>query len=259
MDFRKPLRRLIGTWPAWHELSWLLLLGCISFGIWGFVHIADEVMEGDAHAADEAILLFFRTADDVSDPIGPSWVEEALRDFTALGGMSVLTLVTVSVVGYLFLAGKRRTALLILGAVVSGVLVSFTLKSGYARPRPDLVPHGTRVYTNSFPSAHSMLAAVTYLTLGTLLAWQQKSWRVKVYAFTLALLLTISVGVSRVYLGVHWPTDVLAGWSIGFAWALAWWLLARYLERRGTVDPEAEEAAANLAKVDSVEKAPASG
>ena len=249
MDLPASIRRFFSRLPPLHELTWLILLCAISFGVWGFVSIAEEVTEGDTHEVDEAILMTFRTAGDVSDPIGPGWMEEVLRDITALGGMSVLILITTSVVAYLLLAGRRRTALLILGAVASGVVLAFTLKSGYARPRPDLVPHSTRVYTNSFPSAHSMISAVTYLTLGSLLAWQHKYLRVKVFAFTTAVVLTVLVGVSRVYLGVHWPTDVLAGWSAGFAWALAWWLLARRLEARGTVDPQAEDAQAKPPKV----------
>jgi undecaprenyl-diphosphatase len=246
MDLRKRLRRLIGTWPAWHELDWLLILGSLSFGVWMFVALADEVLEGDSHAADRTILLWFRTAGDLSDPLGPGWLEEMVRDFTALGGIGVLTVATLAVVGFLLIAGKHRTGLFVLGAVGSGLALSFLLKYGFDRPRPDLVPHGSIVYTSSFPSGHSMLSALTYLTLGALLAWQQHRWKLKAYVFGVAVLLTLLTGVSRVYLGVHWPTDVLAGWTAGIAWALAWWLLARVLQRRGTVDPdeEGDEAAA---------------
>jgi undecaprenyl-diphosphatase len=243
MDLRKRLRRRIGTWPAWHELGWLVILGSLSFGVWAFVALADEVMEGDSRAADRMILLWFRTAGDLSDPVGPGWMEEMVRDFTALGGIGVLSLATAGVVGFLLLAGKHRTGLFVLGAVASGLALSFALKYGFDRPRPDLVPHGSVVYTSSFPSGHSMLSALTYLTLGALLAWQQHKWKLKAYVLGVAVLLTLLIGVSRVYLGVHWPTDVLAGWTAGIAWALAWWLLARVLQRRGTVDPDAEEAA----------------
>lgn len=249
MDLPASIRRFLSRLPPLSELTWLILLGCISLGVWGFVQIADEVMEGDSRAADRAILLLFRTPGDVTDPLGPPWLEEVMRDVTALGSMSVLVLVTLSVVGYLLLAGRRRTGLLILGAVATGGALAFWLKTGFSRPRPDLVPHATEVLTHSFPSAHSMISAVTYLTLGTLLAWQHKYLRVKLYAFGTALLLTGVIGVSRVYLGVHWPTDVLAGWSAGFAWALAWWLLARRLEARGTVDPQAEDAQAKPPKM----------
>ena len=247
MEPRKNLRRLIGTWPAWHEMTWLIILGCLSLGVWLFVAIANEVMEGDFRAVDRAILLWFRTTGDLSDPLGPGWLEEMFRDFTALGGIAVLTLVTLAVVGFLLLAGKRRTGFFVLGAVGSGLVLSFLLKNGYDRPRPDLVPHGSIVYTSSFPSGHSMLSALTYLTLGALVAWQQRKFRLKAYVFSVAVLLTLLTGVSRVYLGVHWPTDVLAGWTAGVAWALAWWLLARFLQRRGKVDRDSEEAAEGAA------------
>ena len=118
------------------------------------------------------------------------------------------------------MAGKRGAAFLVVVAVVGGMLLSTGLKLGFERPRPDLVPHGARVYTASFPSGHAMLSAVTYLTLGALLARVQERRRVKAFFIGLAVVLTLLVGVSRVYLGVHWPSDVLAGWCVGAAWAV---------------------------------------
>lgn len=123
-------------------------------------------------------------------------------------------------------------------AVAGGLLVSSALKSGFDRPRPDLVPHGAYVYTTSFPSGHAMMSAVTFLTLGSVLARSQRRRRLKVYLILLALMITLGVGVSRVYLGVHWPTDVLAGWTVGASWALLCWLTARWLQRRGAVENE---------------------
>ena len=119
---------------------------------------------------------------------------------------------------------------------MGGLLVSTLLKAGYNRPRPDLVPHLSMVFTSSFPSGHSMLSAIVFLTLGSLLGRFVHEWRLKAYFLVVSLTLTFLVGVSRVYLGVHYPTDVLAGWTAGLAWALVCSLVARYLQRRGAVE-----------------------
>ncbi len=207
-----------------------------ALAIWAFIEVADEVVEGESRATDSRVLLALRNSNDLSDPIGPLWVEELGRDFTALGGVGVLTLLTLSVAGYLWLIGKVRAMLLVLGAIGSGLLVSTLLKQGFDRPRPDLVPHDSLVYTASFPSGHSMMSAITYLTLAALLARVLPNRATKVYFLGLAVLVTIGVGVSRVYLGVHWPSDVLAGWAVGASWAMLFWLIARGLQRRGQVE-----------------------
>ena len=204
--------------------------------------MADEVIEGDTHAFDEKLMIAMRNPDDLSDPIGPEWFEEFGRDITALGGVGVLTVLTIAIAGFLILQHKKRTAIFIVAAIAGGILISTLLKSGFDRPRPDLVPHGSYVYTASFPSGHAAMSAVAYLTLGALLARVQHRRRVRIYLIILALLITIAVGTSRVYLGVHWPTDVLAGWALGVSWALVCWLAARWLQRRGKAEgyPEAE-------------------
>ncbi len=198
-----------------------------------FAEIAGEVVEGDTRAFDAAVLLALRTPADTADPIGPPWVEAAFRDLTTLGGTSVLTVVTLATLGYLLLAGKRATAALVAVAVLGGTLLSSLLKAGFERPRPDLVAHLVEVSSQSFPSGHATLSAVTWLTLGTLLATVQPRRRLKAYVLGVAIAVTLLVGTSRVYLGVHWPTDVIAGWCIGTAWALLSWLAARALFRHG--------------------------
>jgi undecaprenyl-diphosphatase len=213
-----------------------------------FGQLADEVLEGETHAFDRAVLLALRSATDPSDPLGPGWLEDQIRDLTALGGLGVLTLISLAVVGFLVLQGKRRTALLVAVAVGGGILVSTLTKLGFDRPRPDLVPHATRVHTASFPSGHAMMAAVTYLTLGALLARAQPHLRLKLYLIGLAVTLTVLVGLSRIYLGVHWPTDVLAGWTLGAAWALGCWAIALWLQTRGRIEVEEREPAAATAE-----------
>jgi undecaprenyl-diphosphatase len=206
-----------------------------------FAQLTDEVVEGETRAFDRAVLLALRNPADLSDPLGPGWLEGLMRDITALGSIGVLTLISLAVVGFLALQGKRHAALLVVVAVGGGILVSTLAKLGFGRPRPDLVPHATEVYTASFPSGHAMMAAVTYLTLGALVARVQPYRRLKLYVIGLAAILTVLVGISRVYLGVHWPTDVLAGWALGAAWALACWAIALWLQARGRIEPDQPE------------------
>ena len=239
-----PQRGFPALW-AQREVAVLVALALAAAAIWGFAELADEVLEGTTRTFDEAILLALRSATDLSDPIGPGWLEELMRDVTALGGMGILTFITLAVAGYLALDGKRHAALFVLVAVGGGMLLSTVLKMGFDRPRPDLVPHEASVYTASFPSGHAMLAAVVYLTLGALLVRVQARRRLKLYVLGVAIVLTMAVGASRVYLGVHWPTDVLAGWAIGAAWALLCWAAALWLQRRGRVEsPDADPEAA---------------
>ncbi|WP_339898055.1 phosphatase PAP2 family protein [uncultured Gilvimarinus sp.] len=228
------------TWLGSRELTVMCVVFALLASIWVFAEIADEVTDGETHEFDRSVLLMMRTADDVSDPIGPGWAEEMGRDITALGGNVVLTLLTFVVMGYLVLCQRRRLALVVLVASLGSLGANTLLKDSYERDRPDLVPHGAEVYTASFPSGHSMVAAATYLTLGALLARAEKRRRLKAYYLLVALTITLLVGISRVYLGVHWPTDVLAGWTAGAGWALLCWLLAGWLQRRGQVEPESD-------------------
>lgn len=214
------------------ELGAPIALGVAALGFLAFAGIADETFEGDAHGFDEAVLMAMREPNAPADPIGPPWVEHSVADITALGGYAVLTLIVVAIASYLLLAGKRGAAVLVVAAVGSGAILSETLKLGFARPRPDLVAHLAEVQSASFPSGHAMLSAITYLTLGALLARVHEKRRVKMFVLGAGIALTMLVGVSRVYLGVHWPTDVLAGWSLGAAWAALWWIAADLLRRR---------------------------
>lgn len=224
-------------WLSGHvELGLALLLALVASGVWIFAAIAEEVAEGETRAFDTALLLALRVPGDPADPLGPPWVEEFARDVTALGGTGFLTFLTLAAVGLLWLQRRHGTALFVLAAVTSGMVISNTAKAFFDRPRPDLVPHGSYVYTASFPSGHSLMAAVTYLTLALLLARSFAEARLKAYVIGLAALVTLAVGVSRVYLGVHWPTDVAAGWAAGAAWALGCAALARHLSQQGAIE-----------------------
>jgi undecaprenyl-diphosphatase len=220
------------------ERSALVIGLLLASFVWGFVELAAEVVEGGTEALDRALLLALRDPDDRLRPRGPAWLEEMMRDFTALGGVGVLTLLTLMAAGYLLLTGKKRAALDVVLSIAGGIVLSSLVKAGFDRPRPDLVPYGSQVYTASFPSGHSMMAAVVYLTLGALFVRLRASVRVKAYVLSFSVLLTFVVGVSRVYLGVHWPTDVLGGWAMGAAWALLCWLVTLWLQTQGKVEGE---------------------
>ncbi len=221
------IRRIISK--AWQVPSILIPIILVAGAAWAFIEILDEVAEGDTRAVDEAIILGFRVPGDPADPIGPPWFEESVRDITSLGSAPALVIAVLAVVGFLALAKAWRPAIFTLAASGGGLIVSSVLKYAVDRPRPDLVPHGNLIYTSSFPSGHSMMSAVVFLTLAALVTRLIEPRRLKGYALGVAMILTLLVGVSRIYLGVHWPSDVLAGWSAGAAWALGCWLIARWI------------------------------
>ncbi len=229
-------RKWLTEWFWRADLIVLVAAGLVAGGLWAFLVIADVVSEGGHGQTDARILRAMREADDLRKPVGPRWLEEAGRDVTALGGQTVLTLLVGSVLGYLVIARRHHAAIFILVATVGGALLSTALKGLYSRPRPDVVPHLAYVTSYSFPSGHAMLSAVVYLTLGALLARLVEGRWTKLYFVGVAVLLTILVGSSRVYLGVHYPTDVAAGWAAGVGWAVLCWLLARHLQHRGVVE-----------------------
>lgn len=216
------------------EFSVLLAAIVIAGGLYGFVEMAEVARDAEPHAFDTEILLAFREPGNPAEPIGPAWVEEAVRDLTGLGSVSVLVFIVTAAIGFLLVTRRPAAALFVLFAIAGGQVLSSLLKLGIDRPRPDLVPHLTEVYTLSFPSGHAMLSAVTYLTLGALIARITPGRAASAYVLCVAILATFLVGASRVYLGVHWPSDVLAGWCAGAAWAMACWLVAQWALRRGS-------------------------
>lgn len=220
------------------EAATLIVILVIGAALWAFVALAAEMLEGDLHAFDQAVLLALRTPGDMANPIGGRSLEIAMRDITALGGVTVLTLITALVLIFLILQRQRATAVFLGVAILGGQMLSHLMKSSFSRPRPDLVPHGVDVATASFPSGHSMMAAVTYLTLAVMLARAEKRTSIRAFYIVTAAFIAILVGISRVYLGVHWPSDVLAGWSLGAAWALTVWIVARMMARRGQIEPD---------------------
>lgn len=217
------------------EILALAAMLCIVALIWLFGLLAEEVMEGDTTRFDARVASFFRAAGGLPGPIGPAWLREVGRDVTSLGSFVFLGFLVLAVIGYLLLIRKRAAAALLTASVLGGAAVSTVLKLAFDRPRPDL-PADIRVFTASFPSGHAMLSAVTFLTLGAIMMRVEADRRVKTYFMSLAVFLTVAVGVSRVYLGVHYATDVLAGWCMGCAWAMLCWVVALWLQKRGQLE-----------------------
>lgn len=233
MAFQQRVRqRLIDRFMTFEPIG-LITFAAVAGGIFAFLALTGEVMEGDTHAFDEEILLVFRQATDLAVPIAPSWVTHAVKDITALGGVTVLALMTCLSVLYLFIARQRAIAIFMFLSIAGGWVVSSALKLGVARPRPEIVPHLVHVHDLSFPSGHAMLSAVTYLTLAALLSRAEQYRSTRIFLMAAGIFLTLIIGLSRLYLGVHYPTDVLGGWCAGATWAAGCWLVARrFIERK---------------------------
>jgi undecaprenyl-diphosphatase len=223
---------LIGEIAKRIEFPVLVAAITIAGGLFGFIEMMEFARASEPHTFDIAILLFFREAGNPAVPIGPVWFADAVRDLTSLGSASVLIFITAATIIYLIISDRAAVALFVFLSVAGGQVLSSLLKFGVDRPRPDVVPHLTDVLTLSFPSGHAMLSAVTYLTLGALAARAARSRAVEIYLIGLAVLATFLVGASRIYLGVHWPSDVLAGWCAGASWAMLCWLVAQWILRR---------------------------
>lgn len=203
-----------------------LFLGVSLFGGTCFLMIAHAVSAGRLRQFDEYFLLFFRNSADTARGIGPAWLQETLVEITSLGGYPIVILTLIAVVSLLLLTRRIALALYTFFSVGLGWLLSHFLKQLYDRPRPDLVPYLDKIHTASFPSGHAMMSTVIYLTLATLVIRCFEDMRVRAYAVCLAIFLAGIIGISRVYLGVHWPSDVLAGWALGAAWVSFTWLVA---------------------------------
>ncbi len=223
-------RQLLGAFRS-TEFGTIVVFLFLAAMCFTFVQLANEVGEGETNAFDKAVMLAMRSSQSVDDPIGPEWFEEAVRDVTSLGSTTVLMTISLALAGFLAITGARTTAMLMCISFGGGTVLVRLLKEIFSRARPDLVPHAAQVFSTSFPSGHATMSAITYLTTGVLLGRMHGTRTTKLYILGVAIALTILVGASRVYLGVHWPTDVLAGWCLGAGWSMGCWAILTRLER----------------------------
>jgi undecaprenyl-diphosphatase len=215
------------------ELSLLAALSIVIGGVWIFVKVSEEVSDGNLHVFDHAIMMSLRVDGVPSRPVGAQWFPEAARDITALVSYSIVILVTVLVIGFLLLRRWVSEALLWFFTITWGGILSQVLKTVFQRERPDFAFHLTNVSTFSFPSGHAIFATLVYIPMGALLARSLSRRCSKIYCLFVGVLLAMLVGLTRIYLGVHFPSDVLAGWVAGSSWAMLCWIIWQCIQRRG--------------------------
>lgn len=230
----EPVVGLEAEKTASRRVPWpIVILGAVALLLLGLVWFGHEILEGDAAELDRAIILAMRVPGHAEQPLGPHWLPSAVRDVTALGSTTVLTLVVLVTASFLALRRRWRSALLVLAATTLGALAVTLVKALIARSRPDLVGRLMEEASHSFPSGHAANSAIVYLTVAALLFPVVRGWRMRGFVLAVAMLLVGLIGISRVYLGVHWPSDVLAGWAFGSGWALLCWGVELKLFRRG--------------------------
>lgn len=214
------------------EIAPLAALLAAAVAVMVFVEVADDMTESDGQAFDQAVLAALRPhADAPGTPWGPWWLHEAAADLTALGGIAVLGLFAVVAMIFLVMQRKRLSATLLAVGLIGGVGLSEGLKSVFQRARPPAEYQAVETLNASFPSGHALMATVFYLTLAVMLTRASPRRRVKAYVLGVGMTLALLVGLTRIYLGAHWASDVFAGWSVGAAWAMVLWLIAHAAER----------------------------
>jgi undecaprenyl-diphosphatase len=231
----------ISTWitEIWNSGTWLILpFFATSTLLLTFGSVANEAPDGTTLAFDRSVMFVFRTSsNNFSTPIGPAWVQEMARDVTSLGSFAVLSLVIIVGAGFLLVKRDWNSALFVVLSFLGGTIFNTLLKFGFARSRPDFFAPAARVFTASFPSDHAAISAVCYMVLAAVLGQKAGTRFLQNYSMGVAMLLTLLVGVSRIYLGVHYPTDILAGWCVGSAWVIfCWTIMDRSADRPAPAD-----------------------
>jgi undecaprenyl-diphosphatase len=216
---REIAKGIISALPQWWRSHLLPLIFTIraaglfvaALGLWGFAQIADEVLEKETQTIDTAILLAIRS---LHTPL----LDRIMRGITFVGEPTVLLGICLGFGIWLHQRGKRSQAMTLAIAGVGAIGLNYLLKVVFGRARPALWDRVIDVGQYSFPSGHAMISMVVYGAIGYLLVKQLGKWRIAIASGT--LLLITSIGLSRLYLGVHWPTDVVAGYAAGIVWLM---------------------------------------
>lgn len=228
--FSPAARARLRDWLRTRDLDLIAAFLIVALLLWGFLELGEEVLEGPI-SLDDRILVALRDPHDLARGLGGQPVESAVRDLTALGSGTLAVLFSVGFVGWLSMTGRPGAALFVAVAMLGAGLLDDLLKDAFDRARPTIVPHLVAATQESFPSGHTMISAVLYPTIAELLGRLVTKRRLRFYLMTCAILVALLVAFSRVYLGVHYPSDVLGGLSAGFAWALVCGIVARLLQR----------------------------
>ncbi len=215
-----PLTSTTASGASGFRWSRRFVIGIAAIALLGLA-AASLFADGGANSVDRALMLALRTPGALDDPIGPKWFEDVMRDMTGLGGIGVVIGSSLVFAGYLALRRRWVDIGVLAASVVGAQGVSAVIKHWIERPRPDLVSHEAAIYSASFPSGHTLMATTVYLTFAMLIAADFPERRLRDYLLGVAWIVSFAVGASRIYLGVHWPSDVLAGWCIGALWMLA--------------------------------------
>jgi undecaprenyl-diphosphatase len=204
-----------------------------------FAWLADEVGEGATQQLDNAVLLWL-------DAHKSDLATRAALEVTALGSGLVVVMMVLVATAFLWLSRHRYSVLLLWVAVLGGEVLNGVLKTVFDRPRPHLFAWRTTAALSSFPSGHAMTSVVVYLTLAYLLARLEPSRTMRRLTLALAVLLVLGIGWSRLYLGVHYPSDVLAGYAAGLAWSTFCALGMEAVRHFRTRQPEVQQAEHDL-------------
>ncbi|HEX8693987.1 MAG TPA: phosphatase PAP2 family protein [Longimicrobium sp.] len=229
-------------WIAGHVSGFYAAIGVfliaavvvILIAVFGFAELAMNVAEGETQAFDDSVLLWL-------DRHASPMLTGIALDVTALGAGTVVWTVVVIASFFLWHTRHRFSAVLLWVAMVGSALISSSLKAFFDRPRPDLFPwRAPYAGESSFPSGHSMTAMVAYFTLAYLIARLEPTRALKRFTFFVATVIILGVGLSRMYLGVHYPTDVIGGFFTGLAWASFCALSMEALRYFATRKPDVE-------------------